>query len=116
METLHPGRAGNNCVSCGTCKKMMVSIFTGMSLKQHVSPLQQREMFYQRLDALPGHGCDGLTHATMWGEQHRMHLVGSCILSSDTSAAGSRQTDFTVHQLSVFRIGAQHLSSTNAAD
>ena len=34
METLHPGRAGNNCVSCATCKKMMVSIFTGTSFIQ----------------------------------------------------------------------------------
>ena len=27
METLHPGRAGNICVSCATFNKMMVSTF-----------------------------------------------------------------------------------------
>jgi hypothetical protein len=27
METLHPGRAGNNCVSCATINKMIVSTF-----------------------------------------------------------------------------------------
>ena len=34
METLHPGRAGNICVSCATFNKMIVSIFTGTSFIQ----------------------------------------------------------------------------------
>lgn len=31
------------------------------TMKQHVSLAEQRAGFRQRLDALPGHGCDGLT-------------------------------------------------------
>ena len=31
------------------------------TMKQHVSLAEQRAGFSQRLDALPGHGCDGLT-------------------------------------------------------
>jgi DDE superfamily endonuclease len=55
------------------------------AMKQKISLAEQREMFRQGLDALPGHGCDGLTHTSMRGEPSRAHLVGSCILSSDTS-------------------------------
>jgi hypothetical protein len=55
------------------------------TMKQKVSLAHQREVFRQRLDALPDHGCDGLTHRRMQGESYREHHVGSCILSSDTS-------------------------------
>jgi len=55
------------------------------ALKQKISLAEQREMFRQRLDALPGHACDGLTHTGMRGEPSRAHLVGSRVLSSDTS-------------------------------
>ncbi len=35
------------------------------TMKQHVSLAEQRAGFHQRLDALPGYGCDGLTQRRM---------------------------------------------------
>ena len=55
------------------------------TMKQKVSLVQQHDLFRQRLDALPGHGCDGLTHTSMQREEWRANHVGSCVLSSDTS-------------------------------
>jgi transposase-like protein len=37
------------------------------TMKQKVSLVQQRDLLRQRLDALPGHGCDGLTHENAGG-------------------------------------------------
>ncbi len=55
------------------------------TMKQKVSLVHQRDLFRQRLDALPGHGCDGLTHTSMQEEEEWRANVGSCVLSSDTS-------------------------------
>ena len=55
------------------------------TMKQKVSLVQQHDLFRQRLDALPGHGCDGLTHTSRQREEWRATHVGSCVLSSDTS-------------------------------
>lgn len=56
-------------------------------LEARFAPLIADQLRAKRLDALPGHSSDSLAHRSMQGEQDRAHLIGSCVLNSDTSTS-----------------------------